>query len=216
MEIGLGIVLGLAGFAMLPGMDSHNISRALALAGASGLLTVLYASYRMAFVDALSGLPNRRALDETLARLTGDYALAMVDVDHFKSFNDTHGHDAGDKVLEAVAGELRRERRGRAFRYGGEEFCLLFAGARSREAVRMCDQTRRGVEQMRVRIRSAPKKARGGQAVKRREDVETNVTVSIGVALRDAQTRLATDVLKAADQALYQAKSRGRNRVVAR
>ena len=216
MEIGLGIVLGLAGFAMLPGMDSHNISRALALAGAGGLLTVLYASYRMAFVDALSGLPNRRALDETLARLTGDYALAMVDVDHFKSFNDTHGHDAGDKVLEAVAGELRRERRGRAFRYGGEEFCLLFAGARSREAVRMCDQTRRGVEQMRVRIRSAPKKARGGQAVKRREDVETNVTVSIGVALRDAQTRLATDVLKAADQALYQAKSRGRNRVVAR
>jgi diguanylate cyclase (GGDEF)-like protein len=216
MEVGLGIVLGLAGFAMLPGMDSHGTSRALALAGASGLLTVLYASYRMAFVDALSGLPNRRALDETLARLTGDYALAMVDVDHFKSFNDTHGHDAGDKVLQAVAGELRRERRGRAYRYGGEEFCLLFAGARSRDAVRMCDQTRRAVEQMRVRIRSAPKKPRGGQAVKRREEVETNVTVSIGVALRDAQTRLAADVLKAADQALYQAKSRGRNRVVAR
>ncbi|HSM99385.1 MAG TPA: GGDEF domain-containing protein [Rudaea sp.] len=216
MEAGLGIVLGLAGFAMLPGMDAHNTSRALALAGASGLLTVLYASYRMAFVDALSGLPNRRALDETLARLTGDYALAMVDVDHFKSFNDTHGHDAGDKVLQAVAGELRRERRGRAFRYGGEEFCLLFSGSRSREAVRMCDQTRRGVEQMRVRIRSAPQKPRGGQAVKRREDVETNVTVSIGVALRDAQTRLVGDVLKAADQALYQAKQRGRNRVVAR
>ncbi|HTI95781.1 MAG TPA: GGDEF domain-containing protein [Rudaea sp.] len=213
MELGLCVVLGLAGFAMLPNFDTIH---ALALAGASGLLTVLYASYRMAFVDALSGLPNRRALDETLARLTGDYALAMVDVDHFKSFNDTHGHDAGDKVLEAVAGELRRERRGRAFRYGGEEFCLLFAGARSRDAVRMCDQTRRAVEQMRVRIRSAPKKPRGGQAVKRREDVETNVTVSIGVALRDAQTRLASDVLKAADQALYQAKLRGRNRVVAR
>lgn len=213
MELGLCVVLGLAGFAMLPNFDT---GRALALAGASGLLTVLYASYRMAFVDALSGLPNRRALDETLARLTGDYALAMVDVDHFKSFNDTHGHDAGDKVLQAVAGELRRERRGRAFRYGGEEFCLLFTGARSREAVRMCDQTRRAVEQMRVRIRSAPKKPRGGQAVKRREDVETNVTVSIGVALRDAQTRLAADVLKAADQALYQAKLRGRNRVVAR
>ena len=216
MEVGLGIVLGLAAFAMLPGMDVHNTSRALALAGASGLLTVLYASYRMAFVDALSGLPNRRALDETLARLTGDYAVAMVDVDHFKHFNDTHGHDAGDKVLQAVAGELRRERRGRAFRYGGEEFCLLFSGSRSREAVRMCDQTRRGVEQMRVRIRSAPKKPRGGQAVKRREDVETNVTVSIGVALRDAQTRVVGDVLKAADQALYQAKQRGRNRVVAR
>ena len=79
--------------------DAEHARRALALAGAGGLLTVLYASYRMAFVDALSGLPNRRALDETLARLTGDYALAMVDVDHFKSFNDTHGHDAGDTVL---------------------------------------------------------------------------------------------------------------------
>lgn len=216
MEAGLGIVLGLAGFAMLPGMDIGNTSRALALAGASALLAVLFASYRMAFVDALSGLPNRRALDETLARLTGDYALAMVDVDHFKQFNDAHGHDAGDRVLQAVAGELRRERRGRAFRYGGEEFCLLFSGARSREAVRMCDQTRRNVEKMRVRIRSAPKKGRGGQAVKRRQDVETNVTVSIGVALRDADTRSVVDVLKGADEALYRAKSRGRNRVVSR
>ncbi|HMM57232.1 MAG TPA: GGDEF domain-containing protein [Rudaea sp.] len=216
MEAGLGIVLGLAGFSMLPGVGSDGTSRTLALAGACALFAVLYASYRMAFVDALSGLPNRRALDETLARLTGDYALAMVDVDHFKQFNDTHGHDAGDRVLQAVAAELRRERRASSFRYGGEEFCLLFTGARSREAVRMCDQTRRNVEAMRVRIRSAPAKPRGGQAVKRREDIAVNVTVSIGVALRDAQMRMASDVLKAADQALYQAKSRGRNRVVAR
>ncbi|MBS0557746.1 MAG: GGDEF domain-containing protein [Proteobacteria bacterium] len=216
MEAGLGIVLGLAGFAMLPGMGIDSTSRALALAGASALLAVLYASYRMAFVDALSGLPNRRALDETLARLTGDYAVAMVDVDHFKQFNDTHGHAAGDLVLQAVARELRRERRARAFRYGGEEFCLLFTGARSREAVRMCDQTRRNVEAMRVRIRSAPAKARGGQATRSRQDAEVNVTVSIGVAMRDAQTRVVSDVLKAADQTLYQAKQRGRNRVVAR
>ncbi|MBS0570502.1 MAG: GGDEF domain-containing protein [Proteobacteria bacterium] len=214
MEAGLGIVLGLAGIAMLPGMDVHDTSRALALAGACALLAMLYSSYRMAFIDALSGLPNRRALDETLARLSGDYAVAMVDVDHFKQFNDNHGHDAGDRVLRAVAGELRRERRARAFRYGGEEFCLLFAGARSRDAVRMCDQTRRGVEQMRVRIRSAPARRRAGQAIRRDEAVEAKVTVSIGVAVRDAQLRLATEVIKAADRALYQAKSRGRNRVV--
>ncbi|MGH8042108.1 MAG: diguanylate cyclase [Rudaea sp.] len=215
MEVGLGIVLGLAGFAMLPGMGIDNISRALALAGAGALLAVLYASYRMAFVDALSGLPNRRALDETLARLTGDYTVAMVDIDHFKQFNDSHGHAAGDRVLQAVATELRRERRARAFRYGGEEFCLLFVGARSRDAVRMCDQTRRGVEQMRVRIRPAAKKSRGGQVRKRDEAVEARVTVSIGVAMRDEQLRLASDLVKAADQALYKAKAKGRNRVVA-
>lgn len=213
MEAGLGIVLGVAGFALLPSMGVSETSMALALAGAGALLAVLYASYRMAFVDALSGLPNRRALDETLSRISGDYALAMVDVDHFKNFNDTHGHDAGDRVLQAVAAELRRERRGRAFRYGGEEFCLLFSGARSREAVRMCDETRRRVEQMRVRIRPAPAKPRRGQAVRRIEAVDAKVTVSIGVALRDAATRAVGEVLKGADEALYRAKSRGRNRV---
>ena len=214
MEAGLGIVLGLAGFALLPSMGVGATSMAFALAGAGALLAVLFASYRMAFIDALSGLPNRRALDETLGRLTGDYAVAMVDVDHFKQFNDTHGHDAGDRVLQAVAIELRRERRGHAFRYGGEEFCLLFVGARSSEAVRMCDQTRRRVEQMRVRIRTQPAKPRRGQAVKRVEAVDAKVTVSIGVALRDADTRSVSEVLKGADEALYRAKSRGRNRVV--
>lgn len=216
MEAGLCIVLGLAALALLPDMGVSEIRMALALAGASALLAVLYASYRMAFVDALSGLPNRRALDETLSRLSGDYALAMVDVDHFKNFNDTHGHDAGDRVLQSVAAELRRERRGRAFRYGGEEFCLLFAGARSRDAVRMCDETRRRVEKMRVRIRPAPTKPRRGQAVRRVEAVDTKVTVSIGVARRDADTRAVSEVLKGADEALYRAKSRGRNRVVAK
>jgi diguanylate cyclase (GGDEF)-like protein len=215
MEAGLGFVLALAGIAVLPSLGMGARSMTLALAGIGAMLAVLYASYRMAFVDALSGLPNRRALDETLGRISGDYAVAMVDVDHFKRFNDTHGHDAGDRVLQAVAGELRRERRGRAFRYGGEEFCLLFVGARSREAVRMCDQTRQRIEQMRVRIRPAPGKPRRGQAVKRVDVVDAKVTVSIGVAMRDADTRTATQVLKAADEALYRAKSRGRNRVAA-
>jgi len=215
MEAGLGMVLGLAGVAVLPRMDSGASNLALAMAGAGATLAVLYASYRMAFVDALSGLPNRRALDEALGRISGDYAIAMIDVDHFKHFNDTHGHDAGDRVLTAVAGELRRERRARAFRYGGEEFCLLFAGARSRDSVRMCDQTRQRVERMRVRLRPAPGKVRRGQAVRRADVVDAKVTVSIGVALRDAEARTAAQVLKAADQALYRAKSRGRNRVAA-
>jgi GGDEF domain-containing protein len=140
MEAGLGIVLVLAGCALLPVLQLDAVRTSLALAGLCSLGAVLYASYRMAFVDALSGLPNRRALDETLARLSGEYAIAMVDIDHFKQFNDSHGHDAGDRVLQAVAQQLRRTHSGRAFRYGGEEFCLLFTGARVRDAATACEE----------------------------------------------------------------------------
>ncbi|HZP67484.1 MAG TPA: GGDEF domain-containing protein [Rudaea sp.] len=215
MEAGLGLVLAFAGVALMPVLRVDAVRTALALAGACSLGAVLYASYRMAFVDALSSLPNRRALDETLTRLTSNYALAMVDIDHFKQFNDTHGHDAGDVVLRAVAQQLRRTRGARAFRYGGEEFCLLFAGARSKGAAQACEEARARVEAARVRIRSAPKQRRG-QAVKRGDATEVKVTVSIGLAERDASARHAGDVLKSADQALYKAKAKGRNRVVAR
>ncbi|HEX6833664.1 MAG TPA: GGDEF domain-containing protein, partial [Rudaea sp.] len=158
--------------------------------------------------------PNRRALDETLARLAGSYAVAMVDIDFFKKFNDSHGHDAGDRVLKAVAQSLRRTRGGRAFRYGGEEFCLLFTGLRSRHAGEACEATRERIENERVRIRSAPGQKRRVQAVKRNALSDARVTVSIGIAERDAQTRSPLDVLKNADQALYRAKAKGRNRVV--
>jgi diguanylate cyclase (GGDEF)-like protein len=216
MEAGLGIVLALTGLALLPTMHLDGMRAALGLAGVGALFAVLYASYRMAFVDALSGLPNRRALDEALARLSGSYALAMADVDHFKLFNDTHGHAAGDRALQAVAQQLRRTRSGRAFRYGGEEFCLLFSGARSRGAAKACEEARARVAAMRVRVRSEPSTPRGGQAIKRVDAGEVQVTISIGLAARDAQTRLASEVLKAADQALYRAKAKGRNRVVGR
>jgi diguanylate cyclase (GGDEF)-like protein len=216
MEAGLGIVLGLAAFALLPTMRSDASSTALAFAGTCALFAVLYASYRMAFMDALSGLPNRRALDETLAQLSGDYAIAMVDVDHFKLFNDTHGHAAGDRVLQAVAQQLRRERRGRAFRYGGEEFCLLFTGSRHRNAAAMCEEARARIEATRVRIRSTPAKPKRGQSSGRVDTSEVKVTASIGLAFRDEQTRFPSEVIKAADQALYRAKAKGRNRVIAR
>src|SRR4029077_7824091 len=112
-----------------PTMQIETARHAFAVAGEGTFVEIFIALYCCAFVDALTGLPNRRALDEALARLSGDYALAMVDVDHFKQFNDTHGHDAGDRVLRSVAQQLRATRGGQAFRYGGEEFCLLFTGA---------------------------------------------------------------------------------------
>src|SRR5262249_12711732 len=142
------------------------------------------------------------------------YAIAMVDIDHFKQFNDSHGHDAGDRVLKAVGQSLRRTRGGRAFRFGGEEFCILFNGARSRSAAEACEQARERIENERVRIRSAPATRKRVQAVKRSAQSDVRVTVSVGLAERDAQTRAPHEVLKAADQALYKAKAKGRNRVV--
>lgn len=215
MEVGLCLVLILVGLALLPAMHLQAVRYAFALAGAGALSTILYASYRMAFVDALAGLPNRRALDEALARVSGGYALAMVDVDHFKRFNDVHGHDAGDRVLQSVAQQLRNTRGGGAYRYGGEEFCLLFTGARTALATQACEEVRERVQNMRVRVRSAPAKPRRGQvATKRADPSEVKVTVSIGLAERDDKTRTSAEVLKAADQALYKAKSNGRNCVV--
>ena len=215
MEVGLCLVLGVVGLALLPAMQIETARQAFALAGAGAFAAILYASYRMAFVDALAGLPNRRALDEALARLSGDYALAMVDVDHFKQFNDTHGHDAGDRVLRSVAQQLRATRGGHAYRYGGEEFCLLFTGARMQTARQACEEVRERIQQMRVSVRSAPAKPRRGQATKRHDASDVQVTVSIGLAERNADLRFASDVLKAADTALYKAKAKGRNRVVA-
>lgn len=215
LEAGLSVVLAVVGLALMPAIHIDAARQAFMLAGACALTAILYASYRMAFVDALAGLPNRRALDEALARLSGDYALAMVDVDHFKQFNDTHGHDAGDRVLRSVAQQLRGTRGAHAFRYGGEEFCLLFTGARMQNAKLACEEARARVERTRVSVRSTPAKSRRGQAVKRPNAGDVQVTVSIGLAERNTETRVAADVLKAADTALYKAKAKGRNRVIA-
>jgi predicted signal transduction protein with EAL and GGDEF domain len=101
----------------------------MAAAGAIMLVSLLQESHRLAFRDELTGLPSRRALEERLHGLGPAHAIAMVDVDHFKKFNDTHGHDIGDQVLKLVAARLAEiEGGGTAYRYGGEEFCLLFDG----------------------------------------------------------------------------------------
>jgi len=213
IEAGLALMLAAVAIALWPSARGPIAGFALAGAGIVAVLAVLYASYRMAFIDTLSGLPNRRALDEALARLSGDYAVAMIDIDHFKRFNDTHGHAAGDLVLKSVASQLRTIRGGRAFRFGGEEFCVLF-GAAHAQAAEACEAARRRVEQARVRIRSAPNPRRRTQAVRRNEASDVRVTISIGLAERDAAARSAGDVLKVADQALYRAKAGGRNGIV--
>jgi diguanylate cyclase (GGDEF)-like protein len=197
---------------------STQPSTAAACAAAGGLVLVfglVHESHRLAFRDELTELPGRRALNEALAALDGDCALAMVDVDHFKKFNDTHGHDVGDQVLRLVAGQLRDVGGGgRAFRYGGEEFTVLFAGRSASEALPHLESLREAVEHARLTLRSQQRpKRKPKHPPRQRGSKQVSVTVSIGVAAGNVRSVAPQQLLKAADKALYKAKRNGRNQV---
>src|SRR5882672_7335390 len=124
-------------------------------AGAMLLLAVLQESHRMAFRDELTGLPSRRALQERLVALGPSYTIAMVDVDHFKKFNDTHGHDIGDHVLKLVGARLAGvDGGGKAFRYGGEEFAVLFPDKKIEEALPYLESLRQSIELYKMSVRT--------------------------------------------------------------
>jgi len=188
----------------------------VATAGLLLVVAVVEASFTMAYQDGLTGLPGRRSLTEELQRLSGRYAVAMVDVDHFKKFNDTYGHDAGDQVLRMVAARLGAvSGGGRSFRYGGEEFAVLFPGKTVDECLPVLEELRTAVEETRFTLRGRlrPRKkpdAPRGSGKKRRH---LSITVSIGVSDHDDTDAAPDKVVQAADRALYRAKEGGRNRV---
>jgi GGDEF domain-containing protein len=190
----------------------------VAAAGLVLVVGVLQETYRLAFRDELTRLPSRRALNERLRSVSRRYAIAMVDVDHFKSFNDTYGHDVGDQVLRMVAARLARVGGGgQPFRYGGEEFTVLFAGKSADDALPHLEALRADIEGYRMAIR-APDRPRRRRAGKRRRSgapsaQSVSVTASIGVAERSERHDHPEAVIKAADKALYRAKRAGRNRV---
>lgn len=173
-------------------------------------------TYNLAYLDELTELPGRRALNEELQRLSGMYSLAMLDVDHFKKFNDTYGHDLGDQVLRMVAAKLMKiSGGGRAFRYGGEEFCVVFHNKTTKEAFPHLSKLRETIDETRMILRSKgrpdkkPEKSKAQSAPWR----EVHVTISIGVAESGDDLHTYDDVMKAADKALYKAKEKGRNRI---
>jgi len=187
----------------------------LATAGLILVNAVIEASYMMAYRDGLTELPGRRALNEALPRLSGQFSVAMVDVDHFKRFNDTYGHDAGDHVLRLVAARMAQAPGGgTAYRYGGEEFALVFPGKGQDECLPHLEELREIVEtsrftmRRRFRPRVKPKTEKGKKS---RQAI--TITVSIGVAERNHRNVSPDQVVKAADKALYRAKEAGRNRV---
>jgi len=180
---------------------------------------VAHEAYQMAFRDELTGLPGRRALNERMQRLGRNYVLAMSDVDHFKKFNDTHGHDVGDQVLRLVASKLSKiSGGGRAYRYGGEEFALVFAGKTLEECMPHLEVIRESIASYNIQLRNQENRPQDDQQGRQRRGgsgaSSVSVTVSIGVAERVEQ-RTPEEVLKSADQALYAAKGAGRNCVMA-
>ena len=189
----------------------------LATAGLVLVVAVVEASYMMAYRDGLTELPGRRALNEALPRLSGQFTVAMVDVDHFKRFNDKYGHDAGDHVLRLVAARLAHAPGGAtAYRYGGEEFALIFAGKSAEECLSHLEELRETVETSRFTMRRRFRPRNKPNAPKGRKTREAIViTVSIGVAEKNHRHSTADQVLQAADKALYRAKEAGRNRVSA-
>jgi diguanylate cyclase (GGDEF)-like protein len=215
---GLGWALAAFALALHLSPAKHAVPLLTAAAGLVLVLGVLQETYRLAFRDELTRLPSRRALNERLQSVSRRYAIAMVDVDHFKRFNDTYGHDVGDQVLRMVAARLARVGGGgQPFRYGGEEFTVLFAGKSADDALPHLEALRADIEDYRMAIRAAdrPRRTRAGK--RRRSGIPSaqtvSVTVSIGVAERSDRHDFPEAVIKAADKALYRAKRAGRNRV---
>ena len=214
---GRGYVWALAAAFLALHVPDAGLDRTLffAAAGATLVIGVIELSYVLAYHDGLTGLPGRRALKEALDRVGGAYAVGMADVDHFKRFNDTYGHEVGDEVLRSVASRLRDALPGaEVFRYGGEEFAILFARRSVEDCLPMLEAAREAVaaEAFTVRRRVRPRKKPSRPKSRPRQTRET-ITVSLGVAQADRQHRSAEDVIAAADRALYRAKENGRNRV---
>jgi PleD family two-component response regulator len=148
----------------------------------------------------------------------------MLDIDRFKKFNDIHGHDIGDEVLQMVAARIARiGGGGKPFRYGGEEFTIVFPGKTPEQAQQPLEALRAEIENYRMVVRreqrakqskSARKSGRQGRAKQvtgNPRQQTLSVTISIGYATRNSALKRPQAVLKAADQALYRAKKNGRN-----
>jgi diguanylate cyclase (GGDEF)-like protein len=197
----------------------HHLQDSLLYFIAAGLVlgvALLQTSYAMAYHDELTGLAGRRAFNETLLRLGSDYVIAMIDIDHFKRFNDTYGHEVGDQVLRMVATHIALvSGGGQAFRYGGEEFAVVFPGKGLVGTVPYLDALRTTIEGARFTLRGRwrPRKKPTTDQAGRLPRKELSVTVSMGAAEPSDRRVNPAQIVIAADRALYRAKKAGRNRL---
>lgn len=199
--------------------EDASIKLALAFASSSSLLA--YGSFRLywlkGFRDELTGILNRRALNDKLLHLNKGYAIAMADIDHFKRFNDSFGHAQGDTVLRLVTRHLASVENASVFRYGGEEICLVFENCDAETAAKKMEVLRESLSLRDFRVR-APERLRILTSFRDREKQDKapalNITFSVGIASHKNEKDRPEEVLMAADGALYKAKALGRNRVV--
>ncbi|MEO1201098.1 MAG: sensor domain-containing diguanylate cyclase [Pseudomonadota bacterium] len=178
----------------------------LLLAGAFLFLLILYKQSieRKTELDALTGLPNRKYVQrrfEELRRAGVELCAIIVDLDHFKSINDTHGHDAGDRVLKAAADTFQQQLREEDIvgRWGGEEFVMIVPASSIERGATVAERARKDLEDRTVETREA----------------SLSVTASFGVAFGSAKEESLDSLLARADEMLYSAKQRGRNLVEA-
>ncbi len=190
------------------------------IASAGVIIGVFRSSHEMAYRDELTGLQGRRSLNERFRGLGKRYCVAMLDIDHFKKLNDSHGHDVGDEVLKLVAKRLSKIGGGSTtYRYGGEEFCAVFPQRDIEDCVPYLEEVREEIANYRITIRDKSARPtsqhestgrRRGQASK---GASVRVTISIGLAEKTDPSQSAEDVLKVADKALYKSKQGGGNRL---
>lgn len=202
----MGLVRNLVNDAQEIRRSTLNFSAALTSAEKeiAQLRAELQQTQKHALHDSLTGLCNRRFFDDELQSMMHNTPLCLiiVDVDHFKKFNDTHGHVMGDKVLKAVAKKLQQNCRdgAQAYRFGGEEFAILIPTDNITRALHVADVMRRSIEKIQL------KDKRTGETI-------GGITASFGVSQADSKMQIS-DFIETADKHLYEAKNLGRNRVM--
>lgn len=203
LDLAILFVLMLMAFGLNGGQQYGVLAWMASTAALIVLLSQVFDAHHIAYTDELTGMAGRRALFESFMGMSRSYSVVMIDIDHFKSFNDRYGHDIGDLVLRTVSRVLNQVGSGgKAYRFGGEEFTVVFAGKTPEEVRPVMDELRKKVEETDLSFKHEGK------------ETSTKVTVSMGVACKNKDNRSPEEVIKAADQALYQAKEGGRNRVV--
>ncbi len=214
----LGYLLSVTIIFLILFIPHTNINITLFFIIAYGILfmAMIDSAFLLAYVDQLTGIAGRRKLDEDLKHIGKKTAIAMLDIDFFKKFNDKWGHKTGDQALKMVASRLTKIKGNpMVYRYGGEEFTVIFAGKNVHNAYEFMEDFRKNLENADFYIRDTDRKKHSeedrGKIKKQKQ--KTHIKVSIGLAFYDKNLNTGEKLIKAADKALYKAKKRGRNRI---